>query len=164
MKLRRLRCLALNARYSALKTYLWIVQTHPSPLPHQTLSLPPPQPDCRAPNKSTQKHRKRGKYKVRKGVQEPHQHNSKQVEHHLRHPGPRGTVNRDSAGFHCFCFHLISAYLWHLGTKFKSFPYDQWWTSLNMFFMFEERMVTITMATLLSAEHKLIFTTPHRAI
>lgn len=112
---------------------------HPSPLPHQLLSLPRPQPDCRAPNKSTQKHRKRGKHKVRKGVQKPHRHNSKQLEHHLRHQCPTGSVKRDSAGFHCYCFHLISTHLWHRGTKFKSFPYYQWQMRLNMVFMFQER-------------------------
>lgn len=138
---------------------------HPSPLPHQTLSLPPPQPDCRAPNKSTQKHRKRSKHKVRKGVQKPHQHNSKQVEHLLRHPGPRGSVNRDSAGFHCYCCHLISAHLRHCVTKFTILPILPV-TNESGYGLYDsrERTVTIAMATLISAKHKLIFTTPHRAI
>lgn len=122
LKLKWLTCLALNASYSALETYLWNVQMHPSPLPHQLLSLPRPQPDCRATNKSTKKHRKRGEHKVRQGVQKPHPHYSKQLEHHLRHQCPTGSVNGDSAGFHCYCCHLISAHLWHCGTKFKSFP------------------------------------------
>ena len=136
---------------------------HPSPLPHQTLSLSPPQPDCRAPNRSTQKHRKRGK--VRKGVQKPHQHNSKQVEHHLRHPGPRGPVNRDSAGFHCYCFHF------NISTSLTSSYQVQIFSILSVtneseyvLYVPRGRMVTIAMATLFSAKHKLIFTTTHRAI
>lgn len=81
---------------SALETYPWIAQTHPSPLPHQPPSLPRPQPDCGAPNRRSQKHRKRGERKVREGVQKPQQSNSKQLEHHLRHQCPTGSVSRDS--------------------------------------------------------------------
>lgn len=61
---------------------------------------------------STQKHRKRGK--VIKGVQSPHRHNSKQLEHHLRHQCPTGSASRDSTGFHWYCCHafLICLTLW----------------------------------------------------
>lgn len=138
-----------NERCSALETYLWIAQMRPSPLPHQTLSLSPPQPNCRATNMNTQTQRKRGKHKVREGVQKPYQRNSKQVEQHLRHPGPRGSVNRDSAGFHCYCFHLIFTSL-TLRHRFKSCPYFQSQSSLSVS---RERIVTITMATLLSAKY-----------
>lgn len=77
---------------SALETYPWIAPTHPSPLPHPPPSLPRPQPDCGAPNRRSQKHRKRGEPKVREGVQKPQRSNSKQLEHHLRHQCPTGSV------------------------------------------------------------------------
>ena len=64
------------------------------------------------PCRSTQKHRKRGK--VIKGVQSPHRHNSKQLEHHLRHQCPTGSASRDSTGFYWRCCHafLMCLTLW----------------------------------------------------
>lgn len=57
------------------------------------------------PCRSTQKHRKRGK--VIKGVRSPHRHNSKQLEHHLRHQCPTGSASGDSTGFHWYCCHAF---------------------------------------------------------
>lgn len=136
---------------------------HPSPLPHQTPSLSPPQPDCRGPNKSSRENTGRdANTKSEKAGQKPQQHNSKQVEHHLGHPGPRGAVNRDSAGFPLLML---------------SFDYSTSLTLCNEVWILsipsvtndtehaascrKERMVTITMATLLSAELMLIFRTSH---
>lgn len=130
-----------NESCSALETYPWIVRTHPSPLPHQLLSLPRPQPDCRAPNKGLQKHRKRGKPKVREGVQKPQRNNSKQLEHHLRHQCPTGSVKRDSGRFPLLLLPFdfnTSLTSWR---KFKALHYYLWQKkmSLNMVFMFQER-------------------------
>lgn len=140
---------------------------HPSPLPHQTPSLSPPLPDCGAPNDdSRQEHRKRGKHKVRKGVQKPQQHNSKQVEHHLRHKGPSGSVNWESADFHWYCFSLefsTSLPWWHQVRILSILSVTN--ESEYVLYVPRERMVTITMATLLSARHKVIlFTTTQRAV
>lgn len=158
-----------NESCSALETYPWIVRTHPSPLPHQLLSLPRPQPDCRAPNKGLQKHRKRGKPKVREGVQKPQRNNSKQLEHHLRHQCPTGSVKRDSGRFPLLLLPFdfdTSLTSW---IKFKAFALlsvtknNEPEYGLDLY-VSGERMATIAMATPLSAKHKLIFTTAHRAI
>lgn len=156
-----------NESCSALETYPWIVRTHPSPLPHQLLSLPRPQPDCRAPNKGLQKHRKRGKPKVREGVQKPQRNNRKQLEHHLRHQCPTGSVKRDSGRFPLLLLPFDFNTSLTSCRKFKAFALQSV-TKNNepeyCLYVSGERMATIAMATPLSAKHKLIFTTTHRAI
>lgn len=92
----------MQCKVLLIDTYLWIVLMHPSPLPHQLLSLLRPQPDCRAPEQ--EKHRKRGK--VIQGVQKPPWYNSKQLEHHLRHQCPTGTP-QVSTVFVVISFHYV---------------------------------------------------------
>lgn len=72
--------------------------------------------------------------------------------------------HRDSTGFHSFCCHFISLFLTYWYEVQMLFLLTVKNASEYAFYVSRDEIVTITMATLLSTKHKLIFTAVHRTI